>query len=126
MTFKEKRLFKYSEQYDQKILELNGIIFCCEEEQDEYEVEAQNLSKAYYNKLSDIIEFMLHDRLWDFYENYISDLKVDIVKENLGIPMIDLDMHQIIYCEQTLDDEHIFTVEYGEDFNDLLYCSVDG
>ena len=119
-------MFKYSEQYNQMVLELNGIIFCCEEEQDEYEVEAQNLSKAYYDKLSDIIEFMLRDRLMDFYENYISGLNADIVKENLGVPMIDLDMHQIIYCEQTLDDEHIFEVEYGEDLDELLYCSVDG
>ena len=119
-------MFKYSEQYDQKILELNGIIFCCEEEKDEYEAEAQNLSKAHYDKLSDIVEFMLHDRLLDFYGNNIRELNIDFVKENLGVPMIDLDMHQIIYCEQTLDDMHVIDVEYGEDFNDLLYCSVDG
>ena len=119
-------MFQYSEQYSQKILELNSIIFCCEEEQDGYEEEAQNLSKSYYEKLSDIIEFMLHTRLLYFYGNYISGLNAEIVKENLGIPMIDLDMHQIIYCEQSLDDEHIFTVEYGDDFNDLLYCSIDG
>ena len=119
-------MFKYSEQYDQRILELNGIIFCCEEEQGEYEAEALKLSRVYHDKLSDIVEFMLRDRLLDFYGNNIGGLNADILKENLGVPMIDLDMHQIIYCEQTLDDEHIFEVEYGEDFNDLLYCSVDG
>ena len=119
-------MFQYSEQYSQKILELNGIIFCCEEEQEEYEAIAQNFSKIYYDKIFDIIEFMLRERLLDFYENYIRELNAEIVKENLGVPMIDLDMHQIIYCEQTLDDEHIFTVEYGDDFDDLLYCSIDG
>lgn len=119
-------MFQYSEHYGQMILELNGIIFSCEEEQEKYEAIAQNFSKKYYEKLSVIIEFMLHDRLLDFYENYIKELNVDIVKENLGAPMIDLDMHQITYCEQTLDNEHIFTVEYGEDLDDLLYCSVDG
>lgn len=119
-------MFKYNEQYDQNILELNGIIFCCEEEQDEYEAEAQKLSKVYYDKLSDIVEFMLHNRLLDFYKNHISGLNADIIKDNLGVPMIDLDMHKIIYCEQTLDDDHIFEVEYGADFDDLLYCSVDG
>lgn len=119
-------MFQYSEQYDQKILELNGIIFSCEEEHAEYEAIAQNFSKKYYDKLPDIIEFMLHDRLLDFYGNYIRELNSDIVKENLGVPMIDLDMHQIIYCDQTLDNEHIFTVEYGADLDDLLYCSVDG
>ena len=119
-------MFQYSEEYKQKILELNNIIFCCKEEQDEYEAKAQNLSVSYYDKLSNIIEFMLRDRLLDFYENDMSGLNADIVKENLGVPMVDLDMHQIIYCEQTLDDEHIFEVEYGEDFDDLHYCSVEG
>lgn len=58
--------------------------------------EDQNLSKAYYDKLSDIIEFMLCNRLLDFYENYAGGINADVVKENLGVPMIDLDMHQII------------------------------
>ena len=119
-------MFEYSEQYGQRILELNGIIFCCEEDQGEYEAVAQKLSRVYYDRLSDIVEFMLRDRLLDFYKYSIGGLNVDIVKENLGMPMIDLDMHQIIYCEQSLDEEHIFEVEYGEDFNDLICCSVDG
>ena len=102
------------------------LFFCCEEEQGEYEAEAQKLSIVYYDKLSNTVEFMLCDRLLVFYGNNIGGINADIVKANLGVPMIDLDMHQIIYCDQSLDEEHIFEVEYGEDFNDLLYCSVDG
>ena len=118
-------MFEYSEEYDKEIMELNGIFFCCEEAEDGYEDEAKSLSKAYYDKLDDIAEFMLNERLSDFYGESI-ELDADIIKENLGTPMIDLDTHQIIYCEQTLDDIHVFEVEFGDDLDDLLYCSVDG
>ena len=55
------------------------LFFCCEEEHDEYEAEARNITKVYYDKLSDIVEFMLRDRLLDFYGNDISELDADSI-----------------------------------------------
>lgn len=119
-------MFEYSEEYGQKILVMNGIVFCCEEEQDGYIDEAKRLSEEYWDKLWDIAGFMLNDRLRDLYRDRCEELDAEAVKANLGTPQINLDLSQIVYCEQTLDDEHIFTVGYGEDLNDLMYCSADG
>ena len=51
---------------------------------------------------------------------------VDIIKKALGKPQIDLDSSVIVYCEQTLDDVHIISVEFGGLFTDFYYASIDG
>ncbi len=38
----------------------------------------------------------------------------------------DLDSSVIVYCEQTLDDVHIISVEFGGLFTDFYYASIDG
>ena len=50
----------------------------------------------------------------------------DIIQKALGKPQIDLDRSMIVYCEQTLDDIHIISVEFGELFTEFYYASIDG
>lgn len=119
-------MFVFSDEYDQMICEREGIVFVCEEVQSDYEEKMQKLAKAYYEKLDSIVEFMIDNRLQDFYEGFYDNLTLSFVKPKLGKPIIDLGIDCITYVEHTLDDEHIFTVEFEDYFEKLNYCTVDG
>lgn len=62
-----------------------------------------------------IVDFMMPD-LQEVY----GDIDVEMVKENLGKPTIDIDNGRVDYCEQSFDDIHIFSFEFLDDaFKDL-------
>ena len=120
--FKKKQsVFIHDDKNDVFYAELNDVKFVCEKIEEDYERLAEELSNAYESKLSDIVNFSLPDINEMFG---VSD--VDIIQKALGKPQIDLDSSEIVYCEQTLDDVHIISVEFGGLFTDFYYASIDG
>ena len=113
--------FKFDEERDEYVAELNGIEFVCNEPQENYKKEAQKLSKLYVEKLPEMIEFMLPE-LQEIY----GEVDKDKLPGLLGKPTINLSTFQIMYLEQTLDDSHIIEFEYGDDFEEFFYFNIDG
>ena len=114
-------MFKFDEERGEYVAELNGVEFVCDEPEDGYEAEAQKLSKLYFEKLPEMIEFMLPE-LQEVYGN----IDQAALPQLLGKPTIDLTTYQIMYMEQTLDDAHIIELEYGDDFEEFYYFNIDG
>ena len=63
----------------------------------------------------------------------LSDIKemfeindVEIIRNSLGNPLIDLDNNRLSYLEQTLDDIHIIDVEFDGIFENFYEVSIDG
>lgn len=119
-------LFEYDEEYYLKTLKLDGIVFGCDEEKDGYEEKAIRLAAAYKRKLPDIVDYLISDRLDDFYGEVYGTLTNEFVRSKLGTPLIDLDCDAILYLGQELDDEHLIRVEFSGDFDQLMYCTIDG
>ncbi len=51
---------------------------------------------------------------------------VEIIRNSLGNPLIDLDNNRLSYLEQTLDDIHIIDVEFDGIFENFYEVSIDG
>lgn len=120
--FKKKQsIFIHDDKYDEFYAELNGIKFVCEKVEDNYEQLAKDLSDTCESKISDIVNFILPDINEIFG---VSD--TSIIQKALGKPQIDLDKSMIVYCEQTLDDVHIISVEFDGLFTDFYLTSIDG
>ena len=118
---KKQSIFIHDDKYDEFYAELNGIKFVCEKVEENYEQLAKDLANIYEVKLPDIVNFLLPDVSEMFG---VSD--ADIVQKTLGKPQIDLDKSMIVYCEQTLDDVHIISVEFAGLFTEFYYTSIDG
>lgn len=114
-------IFTFDEEYEQFKAELNGIIFLCDEVNDEHKQYALDLANAYEEKLPDIIEFMLPD-IEEFFE--VDD--VEVIRNSLGVPQIDLNMGMLTYCEHTLDDTHLIDVEFRGVFTEFDLMGIDG
>lgn len=114
-------MFKFDEEREEYVAELNGVEFICDEPQDGYEEEAQKLSELYLEKLPEMIEFMLPD-----LQQVYGEIDMDSLPQLLGKPTVNLDTFQIMYMEQTLDDTHILEFEYGDDFEEFFYFNIDG
>lgn len=113
--------FKFDEELDEYVAELNGVEFVCDEPQDSYKKEAQKLSKLYYEKLPEMIEFMLPE-----LQQVYGEVEKAKLPQLLGKPTINLSTFQIMYAEQTLDDIHIIGFEYSDNFEEFFYFSIDG
>lgn len=118
-------MFNYDEKYLQNIREINGIVFCCEDIKPEYDSVAEHLAAIYPEKLPKIVEAMLSD-LADFYGEEIKNLALDEIIKRLGKPSIDLELNLINYCEHTFDLEHVISVEFQDDFEQISGASFDG
>ncbi len=114
-------MFKFDEERDEYVAELNGVEFACDEPQDGYEEEAQKLSKLYFEKLPQMIDFMLPE-----LQQVYGDIDKSKLPQLLGKPTINLTTRQIMYMEQMLDDVHIIEFEYGDDFEEFFYFNIDG
>lgn len=79
------------------------------------------IANAYEKKKIDIIEYVFHS----LQERY-SELEADGLEEALGIPVIDIDADQVLYCKQTIDTEHVFSFEYIGMFDKCAYFSING
>ena len=113
--------FKFDEERDAYVAELNGVEFVCDELQEDYKKEAQKLSKLYHENLPEMIAFILPE-----LEEIYGEVDKDKLPQLLGKPTINLSTFQIMYLEQTLDDSHIIEFEYGDDFEEFFYFSIDG
>ena len=111
--------FKFDEERDEYVAQLNGVEFVCDEPQDSYKKEAQKLSKLYYKKLPKMIEFMLPE-----LQQVYGEVDKAKLPQLLGKPTINLSTFQIMYMEHTLDDTHIIEFEYGDDFEEFFYFSI--
>jgi len=121
MDREELVMFKFDEERDEYVAELNGVEFVCDEPQDGDEEEAQRLSKLYFEKLPDIIEFMLPE-----LQQVYGEVNEAELPQLLGKPTINLVTCQIMYMEQALDDTHIIEFEYSNDFEEFFYLSIEG
>ena len=104
-------MFKFDDERDEYVAELNGVEFVCDEPEDGDEEEAQKLSKLYFEKLPEMIEFM-----WPELQQVYGDIDKAKLPQLLGKPTINLTTCQIMYMEQALDDTHIIEFEYTYDF----------
>lgn len=113
----------YNAELECYVIEINNIIFVCEEEQDkEYINNLKSVADKYYDNFEKLIDFMLPD-LTAMY----GEIDRNSIKEKLGKPMIDYDNGTVKYLEQSFDSFHIFSFEVlDDDFNDLQYFSIDG
>ena len=114
-------MFRFDEERDEYVAQLNGVELVCDEPQDGYEEEAQKLSKLYFEKLPEMIEFMLPE-----LQQVYGEIDKAELPQLLGKPTINLSTFQIMYMEQALDDAHIIEFEYGEDFEEFFYFNIDG
>lgn len=114
---------KFDEDLEQFIFEYNGVIFAWDEEPEEGDIEQVKTIAEEYNKhLNSIIAFMTPD-----IAEVFGTFTPDEIKEKLGKPVIDYDIGQVNYLEQSFDDTHIFTFEFlDETFENLQYFSIDG
>ncbi|MCI9215286.1 MAG: hypothetical protein HFF75_08540 [Oscillospiraceae bacterium] len=114
-------MFKFDDERDEYVAELNGVEFVCDEPEDGDEEEAQKLSKLYFEKLPEMIEFM-----WPELQQVYGDIDKAKLPQLLGKPTINLTTCQIMYMEQALDDTHIIEFEYTDDFAEFECFNIDG
>ena len=118
-------MFVYSDKYHQNIREINGIVFCCKEIKPDYDSVAEHLASIYFEKLPGIIDAMIPE-LIDFYGETIKGITRDAAIEKLGKPSINLELDIINFPNQTFDLEHVISVVFCGDFEDISGFSVDG
>lgn len=55
------------------------------------------------------------------------DFSIEEISKKLGKPIIDYMNGTVTYCEQTIDNMHIFNFEFlDEKFKELQYFAIDG
>jgi len=87
-------------------------------------VYANKILGLYLSKKSEIVEYILNDRLMDFYGSvYTRDEIVEKLKE-ADIEVISNKWGILVWLNHELD-EHIIEVEFNNDLQ-LSYVSIDG
>jgi len=114
-------MFKFDEEQNEYVAELNGVKFVCDEPEESCKEEAQKLSELYFERLPEIIDFMLPE-----LQQVYGDIDKSKLPQLLGRPTINLSTYQIMYMEQKLDDDHIIEFEYGDGLKEFFYFSIDG
>ena len=126
-------LFKFDEDSGEYVAEISGInvtINSCTDDMVEY---GKTVAEKYESCLPGIIEYILSA------EAFGEDGEFDCVTEeqlktSLNKPEIRLLVGNdripktgvCTYCNQTLDDEHIFSFEFVNVFEDLDYFTIEG
>lgn len=114
-------MFEFDEINREYVAEIDGIQFVCESVRPGYEEYAQQLADVYYEKITDIAEFMLPAVV----SVYGKMSREDLVG-NLGMPQVCLDTDELAYFRHTLDREHVLLVEFDGLFDELMYFTIDG
>lgn len=116
-------MIEFDENLKEYTFETDGIVFCWKKEPGaDCEGAAKIIAANYKTQLSKIIAFMYAD-----IQETFGNVAIDAVKDHLGKPIIDMDIRQVTYTEQTFDMAHIFSFEFADDeFNELQYFSIDG
>lgn len=116
-----KLVFNFDEKNKQYKAIINNITFVCKEIKPQCEQYAKDLANNYDKKILNIIKYMLSD-----IEEMFGINDVEIIRNSLGNPLIDLDNNRLSYLEQTLDDMHIIDVEFDGIFEKFYDVSIDG
>ncbi len=115
-------MFSYNAEYQMNIAEINGVIIACEEVEDDYEKLAQEMADKYFQKLDEIVQFLIDEGICE----YFGELSADEIKSSLGKPLIDIENQLVQYLEHTLDETHIIEFEYEGDLEEFSCMSVNG
>lgn len=88
---------------------------------------AEGLEKAYIDKIDDIIDFMISNRLIDFYDKFSKEkITREVIKEKLGKPVIDVGREIVSYQENRFKPFHIIEFEYIGVLDKFCYFTIDG
>lgn len=83
---------------------------------------SKKILKNYHNKYEEILKFIMDNGASNRYEG----INIEVLEKNIGPAYIDVETSEIVYEEQSLDDEHIFIVEYSGEIEKLLSLSIEG
>lgn len=87
---------------------------------------AKKIIKAYPNNVKRICEYMIKDiNFISFYPNITLDMLISSLKKP-QIRIMDSNSGVLSYCNHTLDNEHIISLEFKGLFEELYYLSIDG
>lgn len=114
-------MFQYNEGEELYQATADGIEFVSEEEPELSEEEVRDLAASYQENLPRILDFML-----PALEGFYGKLDKARLPEALGQPRIDLDTSEVSYCEHTLDDSHVISFEFYDDFETLENLTIGG
>lgn len=126
-------LFKLDEdsgEYVAEIADINVTINSCTDDMVEY---GKTVAEKYESCLPDIIEYILGNEVFG-EDGEFGGITTEQLKSSLNKPEIRLlagndripKTGVCTYCNQTLDDEHIFSFEFVNVFEDLDYFTIDG
>lgn len=117
-------MVKFDDELGEYVQEYKDMIFCRDDVPDEEEIETVEALKRAYNKNKKIIAKAIYE---DLVKDIFGEMTLDEVIENLGIPQINPERCEVVYCEQTFDDEHIITFEFlDDDFEEIENICLDG
>ena len=114
-------MFQYSEDEELYLAVVDGIEFVSEEEPELSDEEVRDLAESYQENLPRILDFML-----PALEGFYGKLNKAELPKTLGRPRIDLDTSEVSYCEHTLDESHVISLEFYDDFETLENLAIDG
>ena len=100
---------------------IDDVEFVSEEEPELSEEEVRDLARGYQENLSRILDFM-----FPALEGFFGKLDKAELPKALGQPRIDLDTSEVSYCEHTLDESHVISFEFYDDFESLENLAIDG
>lgn len=87
---------------------------------------AKEIINAYSNNERKIAEYMIKDNNFtSFYPNISLDVLINSLKEP-EIRILDNNSGVLSYCNHTLDNEHVISLEFKGLFEELYYLSIDG
>ena len=114
----------YDDDLGQYVQKCEDIIFCWDYEPDEDEIEATGeLTKSYNKNKRNIAKAVYEDLIKDIF----GEMELDEVIEKLGVPQINPQCGEVVYCEHTFsDDGHLITFEFMDDFEEIENIGLDG
>lgn len=113
----------YNEEIGAYVIELDDILFCFDEEPGLSEMRGiEILSKNYINNIDYLLDYVITE-----LNGTYGVLSKEELKAKLGKPQIYPISEQIVYCDQEIDLQHIFSFEYkDENLKEFMYFSIDG
>ena len=102
--------------------EAENLLFEWDKEPENIEEIVKPMIETYKKNLNHIAEEIFKE-----VKDIFGVQSVEQVIEQLGQPTIDAENGIITYCEHTMDDVHIITVEFADDnFSEVQFVSIDG
>lgn len=125
----KQEMFIYDKKHNQYVAKINNIEFCIDKLPTEMElVYITTISNCYEENLYKIANYMLKDNSFKEFFNCNNMLAQELI-EKLNTPTITIineNLVNITYCNHTLDNIHIISLEFMGVFEKLAYLSIDG